>query len=96
MGHDHVTEMASITGFKLEMRNALQDMLILSGNQAVSMGAIVAGVKVFAGYPITPATDIMEFLAAELPKVGGRVIQTEDEISAVCTVLGTSLPGARR
>jgi 2-oxoglutarate ferredoxin oxidoreductase subunit alpha len=95
MGLDHVIEKASVTGFNLGMIDALQDMLILSGNQAVSLGAIAAGVKVFAGYPITPATDIMEFLATELPKVGGRVIQTEDEISAVCTVLGASFAGSK-
>ncbi|MBM2838254.1 MAG: 2-oxoacid:acceptor oxidoreductase subunit alpha [Deltaproteobacteria bacterium] len=95
MGLDNVTAKASVTGFNLEMRSSLQEMLILSGNQALSMGAIAAGVKVFAGYPITPATDIMEFLATELPKVGGRVIQTEDEISAVCTVLGSSFAGSK-
>lgn len=71
------------------------ETLILSGNQAISMGAIAAGVRILAGYPITPATDILEFLANELPKVGGRVIQTEDEISAICTVLGASFAGAK-
>lgn len=71
------------------------ETLILSGNQAISMGAVAAGVRILAGYPITPATDILEFLANELPRVGGRVIQTEDEISAICTVLGASFAGAR-
>ncbi len=96
MGLEHVSENLRGEGFKVETGSPLTyETLILSGNQAVSLGAIVAGVKVFAGYPITPATDIMEFLATELPKVGGRVIQTEDEISAVCTVLGASFAGSK-
>lgn len=96
MGLEHASENLRGEGFKVETGLPLPyETLILSGNQAVSLGAIAAGVKVFAGYPITPATDIMEFLAAELPKVGGRVIQTEDEISAVCTVLGASFAGTK-
>ena len=96
MGFEHVSENLRGEGFKVETGSPLPyETLILSGNQAVSLGAIAAGVKVFAGYPITPATDIMEFLAAELPKVGGRVIQTEDEISAVCTILGASFAGSK-
>ncbi len=68
---------------------------MLSGNQAVSLGALAAGVEFFAGYPITPASDIMEFLAAELPKVGGSVIQAEDEIASINMVLGASFAGKR-
>ncbi|MDO8655358.1 MAG: 2-oxoacid:acceptor oxidoreductase subunit alpha [bacterium] len=94
-GFDHAAENLKIEGFVTGKREALQEMVMLSGNQAVSLGAIAAGVKVFAGYPITPATDILEFLAAELPKAGGRVIQTEDEISAFCTILGASFAGTR-
>ena len=96
MGFDHASENIKGEGFKVGAGSPRPyETLILSGNQAVSLGAIAAGVKVFAGYPITPATDIMEFLAAELPKVGGRVIQTEDEISAVCTILGASFAGSK-
>ena len=46
----------------------------------IGLGALAAGVRFFAGYPITPASDIMEFLAENLPKVGGTMIQAEDEI----------------
>lgn len=96
MGLDYASENIKGEGFKVGVGSPRPyETLILSGNQAVALGAIAAGVKVFAGYPITPATDIMEFLAAELPKVGGRVIQTEDEISAVCTVLGASFAGTK-
>ncbi|OGX29505.1 MAG: hypothetical protein A3B78_00255 [Omnitrophica WOR_2 bacterium RIFCSPHIGHO2_02_FULL_67_20] len=69
--------------------------LVLSGNESLALGAIAAGCRIYAGYPITPATDIMEFLAKELPKLGGFVVQTEDEISALGTVLGASYAGVK-
>ena len=69
--------------------------LVLSGNESLALGAIAAGCRLYAGYPITPATDIMEFLAKELPKIGGFVVQTEDEISAVGVVLGASYAGKK-
>jgi 2-oxoglutarate ferredoxin oxidoreductase subunit alpha len=69
--------------------------LVLSGNESLALGAIAAGCRIYAGYPITPATDIMEFLAKELPKLGGFVVQTEDEISALGTVLGASFAGVK-
>jgi 2-oxoglutarate ferredoxin oxidoreductase subunit alpha len=69
--------------------------LVLSGNESLSLGAIAAGCRIYAGYPITPATDIMEFLAKELPKLGGYVVQTEDEISAIGVVLGASFAGKK-
>ena len=69
--------------------------LVLSGNESLALGAIAAGCRLYAGYPITPATDIMEFLARELPKIGGYVVQTEDEISAIGVVLGASFGGKK-
>lgn len=69
--------------------------IVVSGNQAIAMGSLVAGCRVYAGYPITPATDIMEFLAAELPKVGGSVVQAEDEMSALGMVIGASYAGKK-
>ena len=75
--------------------NKSNDRLVLSGNQALAFGALVAGCRRYAGYPITPATDIMEFLATELPKVGGAVIQAEDEIAAIGMVLGASFAGVK-
>ncbi|MFQ6014382.1 MAG: 2-oxoacid:acceptor oxidoreductase subunit alpha [Anaerolineae bacterium] len=73
----------------------VKDRLVLSGNQAIAMGAIAAGCRFYAGYPITPATDIMEFLATHLPKMGGTVIQAEDEMAALSMVLGASFAGQR-
>ena len=69
--------------------------LVLSGNESLALGAIASGCRFYAGYPITPASDILEFLAKELPKIGGYVVQTEDEISAVGTVLGASFAGKK-
>ncbi len=72
-----------------------EERLVLSGNQALALGAIQAGMRFYAGYPITPATDIMELLARELPRFGGTVVQAEDEIAAIGMVLGASFAGVK-
>jgi len=69
--------------------------LVLHGNEACAMGALAAGMKFFAGYPITPSTEIAEFLSVELPKVGGTFIQMEDEISSMGAIIGASLAGVK-
>ena len=69
--------------------------VMLSGNQAIGMAAIDAGLKLYFGYPITPATPIMEYLAKYLPEHGGRVVQMEDEISSIGAVLGSFYAGTR-
>lgn len=68
---------------------------LLSGNEACVYGAIAAGVRFFAGYPITPSTEIAEGLAEELPKFGGKFIQMEDEIASMGAVIGASLAGLK-
>jgi 2-oxoglutarate ferredoxin oxidoreductase subunit alpha len=68
---------------------------LLSGSVAISRGALDAGVKNYFGYPITPATPIMEYLANALPERGGKVTQMEDEISSVGAVLGSFYAGTR-
>lgn len=78
-----------------EARTKKGPRLFLSGNEAMAFGALVADCKVFAGYPITPATDIMEWLALRLPRFGGSVVQTEDEIVALCMVIGAQYAGVR-
>ena len=65
----------------------------LQGNEAAAHGAIYAGCKFFAGYPITPSTEVAEVMSAELPKIGGKFIQMEDEIGAMAALLGGSLAG---
>jgi 2-oxoglutarate ferredoxin oxidoreductase subunit alpha len=74
---------------------AQDERLVISGNQALSIGAIAAGCRFYAGYPITPASDIMEFLAAEFPKIGGTMIQAEDEIAAIGMAVGAAYTGLR-
>jgi 2-oxoglutarate ferredoxin oxidoreductase subunit alpha len=69
--------------------------VVLSGNQAISLGALAAGCNFVAGYPITPATQVLEFMMKYLPGMGGRVIQAEDEISAIASCLGASYSGAK-
>jgi 2-oxoglutarate/2-oxoacid ferredoxin oxidoreductase subunit alpha len=68
---------------------------MISGNAAVVRGALDAGIDNFFGYPITPATSIMERLASEMPKRGKRLVQTEDEIAAISATMGAGFTGAR-
>ena len=68
---------------------------LMQGNEAVAEGAIAAGVTFFAGYPITPSTEIAEQMAKMLPKIGGTFLQMEDEIGAMGAILGASLAGAK-
>ena len=69
--------------------------VFISGNDAVGFGALCAGCRFMAGYPITPATEILEFMARELPRFDGVCVQAEDEISAVCMVVGAAFSGVK-
>jgi 2-oxoglutarate ferredoxin oxidoreductase subunit alpha len=68
---------------------------LLQGNEAIVEGALAAGCRFFAGYPITPASEVSEILAYRLPQVGGAFIQMEDEIASLGAVIGASLAGAK-
>jgi len=65
----------------------------IQGNEACAEAALYAGLDFFAGYPITPSSEIAEYMAAKLPSIGGRFIQMEDEISSMCAIVGASLTG---
>src|SRR5512136_1466560 len=67
----------------------------MQGNEAVGWGAIAAGCKFYAGYPITPSTEIAEMLSRELPRVGGKFIQLEDEIASLAACIGASVGGLK-
>jgi len=67
----------------------------LQGNEAAAYGALYAGCNFFAGYPITPSTEVAEVLSVELPKIGGKFIQMEDEIGAMAACLGGALAGSK-
>jgi 2-oxoglutarate ferredoxin oxidoreductase subunit alpha len=91
---------AGAATFKLDMvafgeATPGQQSVMLNGNAAVVQGCLDAGIDNFFGYPITPATTIMEKLALEMPRRGKRLVQTEDEISAMATTIGAGYTGAR-
>jgi len=95
VGYDYIKGQAKKDAIRLGAGPRQTKELVLSGNESLALGAIASGLKLYFGYPITPATDIMEFLAKELPKIGGFVVQTEDEISALGAVLGASFAGVK-
>jgi 2-oxoglutarate ferredoxin oxidoreductase subunit alpha len=80
-------------GYELETTDA--DYVLLNGDEAIGMGAIAAGCRFYAGYPITPATDVMTYLTGRIDQFGGKVVQAEDELSAVNMALGAARAGAR-
>jgi 2-oxoglutarate ferredoxin oxidoreductase subunit alpha len=67
----------------------------MQGNEAAAQGALYAGCTFFGGYPITPSTEVAEVMSNELPKIGGKFIQMEDEIGAMASIIGASLTGAK-
>jgi 2-oxoglutarate/2-oxoacid ferredoxin oxidoreductase subunit alpha len=69
--------------------------LLMQGNEACARGAITAGCRFYGGYPITPSSEIMEYMASQLPKVGGVFAQMEDEIASIAAVIGASWAGAK-
>ncbi|WP_311174041.1 2-oxoacid:acceptor oxidoreductase subunit alpha [Halobellus ordinarius] len=93
-GQDYVAEEYDHDlDYELETTDA--DYVLLNGDEAIGMGAIAAGCKFYAGYPITPATDVMEYLMGRIEQFGGHVVQAEDELSAINIALGAARAGAR-
>lgn len=82
------------SGYGLE-KGVDGDRLLMMGNDAIAYGSLVAGCRFMSGYPITPATDILEWMAKYLPKNGGVAIQAEDELSAINMALGAAFTGVR-
>lgn len=72
-----------------------RNIRFVQGNEACVEGALYAGLDFFAGYPITPSTEIAEQLSSRLPKLGGKFIQMEDEIASMCAIIGASLTGCK-
>ena len=77
------------------MANQKGNVYFLQGNEAIVKGAIAVGMRFYAGYPITPSTEIAEILSEELPKLGGKYIQMEDEIGSIACVVGASIAGLK-
>lgn len=95
-GAEYVLELAGgpLEEFRLEPADGRQKLFMI-GNEAIGLGAIVAGCRIMSAYPITPASEIMEYLIKKLPKFGGTVIQTEDEIAAATMAIGAGYAGVR-
>ncbi len=72
-----------------------ENIKFVQGNEACVEGALYAGLNFFAGYPITPSTEIAEHLSFRLPQIGGKFIQMEDEIASICAIIGASLTGCK-
>ena len=80
-------------GYNIETTD--EDYVLLNGDEAIGMGAIAAGCRFYSGYPITPATDVMEYLTGRIDEFGGKVVQAEDELAAINLALGAARAGAR-
>jgi 2-oxoglutarate ferredoxin oxidoreductase subunit alpha len=72
-----------------------ENIKFVQGNEACAEAALYAGLDFYAGYPITPSSDITETLAYRLPQIGGKFIQMEDEIASLCAIIGASLTGCK-
>ncbi|PZD93393.1 2-oxoacid:acceptor oxidoreductase subunit alpha [Paenibacillus sambharensis] len=95
-GAEFVLEQAGgpLEDFRLGPADGKQKLFII-GNEAIGLGAIAGGCRLMSAYPITPASEIMEYLIKKLPKFGGTVVQTEDEIAAVTMAIGANYAGVR-
>jgi 2-oxoglutarate ferredoxin oxidoreductase subunit alpha len=95
-GAEFVLEQAGgpLDEFKLDEADGKQKLFMI-GNEAIGLGSIAAGCRLMSAYPITPASEIMEYLIKKLPKFGGTVVQTEDEIAAVTMAIGANYAGVR-
>lgn len=89
---EHLTPVEDKHKFSYKERNP---RLVLTGNDAAALGAIYAGCNFFAGYPITPSSEIMHLMSELLPMFGGKFLQVEDEIAAICHCIGASFGGAK-
>lgn len=84
-----------LTFLRAKRKPAGEDVRMMTGNEACAHGALAAGLTFFAGYPITPSSEVAEVLSYELPKRGGVFIQMEDEIASAGAIIGASLTGAK-
>jgi len=94
LGYEYFRENYPLNN-QFEIDKTSEPRALTSGNDAIAKGALDCGLKFYAGYPITPATKIMEIAAKELPKLGGWTLQMEDEIAAIGAVLGAWFAGKR-
>lgn len=96
-GHNYIkTNYADLLGtFTMPKLENAQPKLFMLGNEAIALGALTAGAKFMSAYPITPSSEIMEYMVKYAPDEGGVMLQTEDEIAACTMAIGASYAGAR-
>ncbi len=94
-GQTHVAGEYDDQEFDYDLETTDEDYVLLNGDEAIGMGAIAGGCRFYAGYPITPATNVMEYLTGRIERWGGHVVQAEDELSAINIALGAARAGAR-
>ncbi len=94
-GIEHASKIEeAATGMRLQYTPG-EPMLLMSGNELCAVAALHAGCRFFAGYPITPSSEVLHLLSEWMPKVGGYLVQTEDELSAIGAVIGGSFAGVK-
>lgn len=95
-GRDYVkSSIKKVDPHKMSAGSARGDEIVISGNEAVGLGALMAGCRYFSAYPITPATEIANFLSRHLPRANGDLVQAEDEIASLSNVIGASFGGVK-
>ena len=95
VGLDHAKNFQKMDNYRVEKLGNRGETLLLMGNEAIGLGAMAAGCKFIAAYPITPASDVLEFLSKYLPERGGIAIQAESEIAAINMAIGAGYAGMR-
>lgn len=94
LGYEYANQNFKANPYELK-HGTTSGKILATGNEAAAFGFLVGGGRFFIGYPITPATDIMEWLAPRLPKFGGVVKQAEDELAVINMGIGAACAGAR-
>jgi 2-oxoglutarate ferredoxin oxidoreductase subunit alpha len=94
-GKIHATKIADAAAGKRMQYTPGEPMLLMSGNELSAIAALHAGCRFFAGYPITPSSEVLHLLSELMPKVGGYLVQTEDELAAIGAVIGGSFAGVK-
>jgi 2-oxoglutarate ferredoxin oxidoreductase subunit alpha len=93
-GYEYIQNLG-IKAFDVKLPEGNKDQALLIGNEAFAFGAVASGCRFLGSYPITPASEIMEYMKANLPKVGGAAVQAEDEISGILMAIGAGFAGVR-
>ncbi|WP_085440146.1 2-oxoacid:acceptor oxidoreductase subunit alpha [Magnetofaba australis] len=95
LGKKMAAEQSKTDTYRVADAQEPKDVIIISGNDAVGLGAVIGKLDFFSAYPITPATEVAKYVSTHLPKCGGVLVQAEDEIASLAQVLGASYAGKK-